>query len=303
MKRKLLLMMASLLLAGAVSAQTNYWGNDPNSHAQPSNTPIVASIQIGGENVTPTADYRLGAFIDGNLWGIAAPHTDAKFWIQVFYETAGAEISFKLYNGSNEYTTCAVVEPTTMTAVTTSEVGAVVTLNFTNGQTVELAAGWNWWSTNVETTLAELKAALVEAEGNTEITISARNGNTAYYNGTNWRGSLTSLDLAQSYMIQVNSDCEITLTGNSINPAEHPVTITPGYFWIGYPYNEVKTVSNVFSGFASNGDMIMSRNGNSALFNGTSWRGSLTNLEPGQGYIYYSNASENRDFTFPSNGN
>ena len=300
MKRRILCLMVSLLLCGVVSAQ-NYWGDDPDSHAQPSNTPIVATVQINGNTVaaTPTSDYRLGAFIDGNLWGIAAPHTDGKFWIQVFYETAGEEISFKLYDGQNEYTTCTVVEPTTMTAVATSEAGAVVTLNFTNGQTVELAAGWNWWSTNLDITLADLKAALVAADGNSGIKILAGDLKSVSYNGSAWRGSLTSLDVTQMYKIQTTTDCEIELSGNPINP-EQTITITPGYNWIGYPYNEEKTVNSVFSGFAISGDRIMSGDTKSATSNGTTWRGQLTTLGPGLGYIYYSNASENRTFTFPS---
>lgn len=290
--------MASLLLCGVVNAQN--WGDNPDSHAQPSNTPIVASIQIGGENVTPTDDYRLGAFIDGNLWGIAAPHTDNKFWIQVFYETAGEEISFKLYDGQNEYTTCTVVEPTTMTAVTTSEAGAVVTLNFTNGQTVELAAGWNWWSTNLEITLTDLQQALAAVEGNSSIRIVANDTKATMYNGTTWRGTLNSLDVSKFYKIQNAVACEITLTGSPINPSERTITIIPGYNWLGYPYTDVKTLSAVFNGFAASGDRVVAGDTKAATFNGTSWRGTLTNLEPGKGYMYYSGASENRTFTFPA---
>lgn len=305
MKKTLLTIIAALLLGGVVNAQ-NHWGDDPNSHAQPSNTPIVASIQIGGENVTPTADYRLGAFIDGNLWGIAAPHTDGKFWIQVFYETAGAEISFKLYDGTNEYTTCAVVEPTTMTAVTTSEVGAVVTLNFTNAaeQTVELAAGYNWWSTNLDVTLDELKAALVAAMPSTTfIRITAQNGSYATYNGTNWRGTLSGWDITKFYIIQTNESCELTLTAQPVNPAERPITIVPNYNWIAFPLSEPTAVSTAFTGYtATNNDRVTAQDGKYATYNGNthSWRGQLTTLQPGKGYIFSSQATGNQTLIFQS---
>lgn len=298
MKRRILCLMASLLLCGAVSAQN--WGT-PDPYAQPSNTPIVASVgTLGGVAATITDNCRLGAFVGDELRGIAAPQIDGKFWIQVFYTATTDNITFKFYNGTTEYATCA-------TTLTGSDAGygtpnSPVVLDFTNGveQTVELAAGWNWWSTNVETTLADLKAALVNADGNSGIKILAGDRKSVSYNGSSWRGSLTSLDVTQMYKIQTTIDCELELSGNPINP-EQTITITPGYNWIGFPYNEEKTVSSVFSGFAASGDRIMSGNTNSTSFNGTTWRGRLTILEPGQGYIYYSNDSENRTFTFPSN--
>lgn len=300
MKRRILCLMASLLLCGAVSAQ-NHWGDNPDSHAQPSNTPIVATVQINGVTVeTPSSGYRLGAFIDGNLWGIAAPHDD-KFWIQVFYETAGEEISFKLYDGQNEYTTCTVVDPTTMTAVTTSEAGAVVTLNFTNEQTVELAAGWNWWSTNLEITLDDLKEALIDADGHSGMKIVAEDTKSITYNGNIWRGNLSSLDVTRFYKLYTTIDCEVTLTGNPINPVDHPVSIVKkGYNWIAIPLNEEMTISDVFNGFAVSGDKITAADTKSTTFNGTIWRGNFSTLKPGQGYIYYSNSLDDRTFTFPS---
>lgn len=284
--------MTSLLLCGTLSAQ-NYWGDDPNSHAQPSNTPIVATVQINNNPVTPSANWRLGAFIGDNLWGIAAPHTDGKFWIQVFYETANAEISFKLYDGSYEYTTS--------TTVPTSEAGDVVTLDFTRGQTVELAAKWNWWSTNLDITFNDLKSALENAVGNSAIDIKSVNGQNSHYNGTTWRGSLTSLDVTQMYKIQTSISCEITLTGSPINCVEHPVTINYGKNWIGFPGNENMSVATAFNGFAVSGDNIKSENGNTAYFNGSTWRGNLTTLEPGKGYVYNSSVSNSRTFVFPIN--
>lgn len=299
MKKTLLTLIAALLFSGVANAQ-NYWGDDPDSHAQPSNTPIVATVQINGDVANPTSDYRLGAFIDGNLWGIAAPHTDDKFWIQVFYETAGEEISFKLYDGQNEYTTCTVVEPTTITAVTTSEAGAVVTLNFTNGQTVEMAAGNNWWSTNLDITLDNLKNALVTAMPDaSSIRITAQNGSFIIYNGTNWIGNITTLDITKFYIVKTTESCEMILTGQPINPAQHPITILPNNNWIAFPLSESTTVSNAFSGYtATNNDRVTSQDGKFVIYLNGNWVGNLTTLQPGQGYIYSSKATENKTLIF-----
>ena len=73
-------------------------------------------------------------------------------------------------------------------------------------QTVALSAGVNWFSTYVEITFDELKAALVEASPNasatnTIIIKSQRSGQTTY-TGTRWRGALSELVPGQGYIYQ-----------------------------------------------------------------------------------------------------
>ena len=168
-------------------------------------------------------------------------------------------------------------------------------------QTVELAAGWNWFSSNLDITLDDLKTALVAALPGTDITIKSRTQNTAYNPNTHrWMGTLNTLDVTQMYMIFVSSDCEITLEGTPIDPTEHPVTINNGSNWIAFPLGEGMTISDAFAGFAVNGDKVKSRNNNTQYIGG-SWRGLLTTFEPGQGYMYISNSQETRTFTFPAN--
>ena len=167
-------------------------------------------------------------------------------------------------------------------------------------QVVELSEGWNWWSTYVDITLDDLKTALVVASPNAAITIKSRTQNVAYNpNNHRWTGQLNSLDVTQMYMISVSMDCEITLSGNLINPAEHPVTISNGSNWMAFPLNESMSVSQAFAGFAVNGDKVKSRNNNTQYLGG-SWRGALNTLEPGHGYMYISNSQETRTFTFPA---
>jgi hypothetical protein len=169
----------------------------------------------------------------------------------------------------------------------------------TTTETKALAAGWNWFSTYCDITLDDLKAALVEALPGTNITIRSKTQSTTY-NGGRWTRFL-SLNVAQMYMIQVNADCEITLEGLPIDPAEHPVTIAEGDNWIGFPFAQSMSVANAFEGFAEEGDVIISQTASACYSNGT-WKGTLKNLEPGQGYIYKSAASGDRTFTYPIGG-
>ena len=170
-------------------------------------------------------------------------------------------------------------------------------------QTIALSAGTNWFSSNVEITLAQLEEAIVAGMTNaTGTTIKAKDGKTTTYNGTRWRGTLTSLDVAQMYKITATSACEITLEGEPIIPAEHPVTIQANATtWIGFPLGQSMTVTDAFAGFdAVSGDQIKAKNGNSTSFNGTRWRGTLTNLEPGKGYVFSSSSAQDRTLVFPT---
>ena len=161
--------------------------------------------------------------------------------------------------------------------------------------TIELSQGWNWWSTDLNISLNDLKAAL-EATGNPSITIKSKNQNTYYQNGR-WRGSL-NFDVALMYKIYVGSACEIILEDLSIDPSEHPIIIHYGPNWIGFPFGESMTLDAAFAGFAINGDVIKYKGGSAHYLNGH-WRGAF-NLEPGKGYIYKSSQSSDRILTFPS---
>ena len=167
-------------------------------------------------------------------------------------------------------------------------------------QTIALAEGVNWVSFYVETTLDDLKTALVSAMPVNGVTIAAQDGGQTFYNGSRWRGALASLDLAQMYRITVPEACEIVLEGVPVNPADHPITIKSGLNWIAYPLMEEMTLQDAFAGFAVRLDEVRAKDEGVAVYNGTRWRGALTTLVPGKGYIYNPAVNENRTFVFPS---
>ena len=168
-------------------------------------------------------------------------------------------------------------------------------------QTIALVSGWNWVSFNVETTLNDLKAALVEAVPGTDIMIKGKSANASYKASTNrWTGRLTSLDLSQSFRIQVAEACEIMMQGFPVDPADHPATVVNGANWIAFPLNGSMSLNNAFAGFAVTNDVVKSKGGTSQYKNGRWMGSSLTTLEPGQGYIYKSAATGTRTFTFPA---
>ena len=228
------------------------------------------------------------------------------FNLVVYGEEDGEEITFRLYDHINEQEMdmeCETELPFT-SGETYGDPNNLMGLNFihdaTITQTTQFNNGWNWFSTNVEITLDDLKAALVAALPGTNITISSQNSGSTTYNGSNWRGTLNTLDVTQMYKIKTAASCQLELTGEPLNPAEHPITIHNGANWIGFPLNVSMSLNNAFAGFAVSGDIVRSKDG-SATYNGSTWRGNLNMLVPGQGYIYKSSVQDNRTFTFGTN--
>ncbi len=305
MKKNVLFMVAALLLCGAVSAQQQY---APNPYDYETNMPIVAQVTIDGVAPTTTG-LELGAFKGEVVRGSAMPQPllNNTYWIQVFFNESGDEsevgqpITFKLYDGENELTTEQTVNLSDEGEGTLND-PVVIDFATEQTQTIALATGWNWFSTYVDVSLEELQSSLVQALGTgNEITINARSGDISYYTGVRWRGELTSLDITQMYLIEAPDACEITLSGTRVNPAAYEINITPGFNWISFLCNEEMDITTAFSSLAISGDMVVSSNGQSSTFNGSRWRGDLSVLEPGKGYIYESASDESRSFYYPTN--
>ena len=165
-------------------------------------------------------------------------------------------------------------------------------------QTVELIAGWNWWSTYLDISLEDLEEAL-DGHGTD---INAQNGSTSYLEGYGWEGDPITIDPIRMYKIRTDEAFELVLNGIAIDPADHTVTLKPGRTtWIGFPESESMTLSQAFANHTpTKGDVVKGATG-SATWIGNIWTGTLKKLEPGKGYAYKSKADTQKTFTFPSN--
>ena len=165
-------------------------------------------------------------------------------------------------------------------------------------QTVDLVAGWNWFSTYLDIDLAQLEEAL----GNNGSNITSQNdGFVSYINGIGWTGELNAITPAKMYKVQSASEVSVTISGMLVNPANYTITLNPGDNWIGYPLPESMNLNEAFAGAnPMNGDKVSSYGEYAQYYNGV-WYGELQVLEPGKGYIYKSNASEVKTFVFASN--
>ena len=292
-----------LFLTNQNPGQSQYMLNDMNGYT---NTQLIRQWQSNNPN------YAAGKVDFDNGWYLPSAGELRKLYAalplieETIVSAGGTLLSGSSYWSSSECSSSQAWSPSfefTKTNKTNNlRVRAIrgVSVPSTTIQSIALSAGANWVSFNVEVNLDDLKAGLVEVVPNTEITIQDQSNNVKYNPSTQrWTGRLTALDLSKMYKISVATQCELTLGGTPVNPAEHPVTISFGANWIAFPLTGNMTPSNAFAGFAQGGDKLQSQTQN-ASYNGTRWTGRLTTLEPGQGYIYQSSVSGDRIFTFPA---
>ena len=254
------------------------------------------SVAVIGDNlqnnvsITMPMGYEVSASNAGNFTtNLTLTPSDGSIQ-QMLYVRLASNLSSGDFNGDMTFTSG------TTTAIVS--LSGTVTQTEQTEQTVTLNGNWSWWSTNLDITLDQLKNAIAAAVGtNGTASIKSQEGAITYRNGQ-WRGTaIQTLDIRRMYELQTSVSCEITLTGAEVNPSDYEITIHNGTNWIGYLCGEDKTLNEAFGTFPVDGDVVKSRDNSSVYHNGQ-WRGQLSGLEPGKGYIYESNASSDRTFTY-----
>lgn len=163
---------------------------------------------------------------------------------------------------------------------------------------LELQKGWNWISSNL--TGAEFTDAMSfikPIENNvdrlvgfqTELFCDPQLG---------FVGQLKELNPATFYQIQVNNIVNNTWTGNAYRADETPIAIRKGWNWMGYiPACEFTVEKALEKMEPMEGDVVKNYE-LFAVFNEGEWKGTLSVMQPGEGYMYYS--GKQTTFFYPS---
>lgn len=130
-----------------------------------------------------------------------------------------------------------------------------------------MATGWNWFAPMVATTMTDLETAVGAA--NLEATLP----------------SAFDDPIAPGAMVKVKTRqaCAFVTEG----PSSATVTIGPGLNWFGFTGSNGTPIADVFATPAE-GDKIMAQDEGFAVFEDGTWKGTLTTLRRGLGYIYFS---------------
>jgi hypothetical protein len=168
-------------------------------------------------------------------------------------------------------------------------------------QTSDLAQGWNWWSTYIEQEGIDGLLMLEESLGANGHQIKSQTDFVTNY-GTMWMGMLSSITNEETYMLNNYADCQVVLTGAPAVSADHPITVSSGWNWIGYPCTNTMSVSEAFAGYTpANGDQVKSQSDYAMYFSGM-WIGQLQSIAPGTGLMYLSNNATPTTLVYPDGG-
>ncbi len=162
-------------------------------------------------------------------------------------------------------------------------------------------SGWNWYSTYIGQESIDGLAQLEGNLGSSGIQIKSQQQYVNYYEGMGWMGMLSSINNESTYKIKTSAPCVVEMIGEETTSAAHPITIGPGWNWIGYPVNASMSITDALSGIEpSNGDQLKAQNGYANYYEGMGWMGTLSTITPSMGLLYKSYGSGAFTLVYPT---
>ena len=291
-----------------VTGERPDWDVNPNDFEGSMN--IIGQIQIDGV-FQEDPDDILAAFIGDLCVGVTSPtYVDARNAYFVFADIYGnpqhnnQPLTFKLWDASTGriYPQIEVLAGIINFAPSTvaGNINEPVIFNALDiaEQIIVLNKGWNWISTNV---LNNNPTILNQMKGSLEVAGEIIKGRDAYIQQPRWMGTLAAISEKSMYSIKTFNAHSLVLTGEYANPATTPITINHGWNWTGYIPSFTLTVNNALAGInAQTGDQIKGQTGFATYAGASGWMGSLTFMQPGKGYMYYSNSGTTQTLIYPS---
>ena len=293
---------------------------------------ITGQVYVKGI-LMENSESRVAAFIDGECRGIAAPEVvrGATYVNMTIYGTTaeivngklemrdeGQPLSFRIWDASNgvAYSNVNAILPGSTAAdtihfETNGMIGSysapvIWTRSDNVEQTVAIKSGWNWISFGVEP--VDKSPAAVFSQLNTwQALIKGKTNGVAYSNGTDWSGTLSSIEGNTMYKLQLTPGDNskplpetISVIGRQLTLSESPVVINDGWNWMPYTPTVSMSLAEALAGVNPQvGDRIKSQTG-VAYYGVDGWEGNLRVLESTKAYLYYSTAGESKQFTFPA---
>ena len=272
---------------------------------------FIGIIQIDGETQNDL-ELEVGAFVGEECRGGARlDYYEQIHGYRLFmsvYGEEGEELTFRLYNhadGEELTLRCATTEMFEADAVLGTAAEPYV-FNFRNTilQTVELAEGWNWWSTYLEQNNFEGLATFEAGLGTNGVSIVSQSSGFVTYDEEydEWSGNLAALNNEEMFKVNLTADVNFDMENYQADPANHEITLYNGWTYLGFISMQPMSIEEAFAGFEpADGDMVKAQEG-FATYDAeyAEWSGSLNTLTPGTGLMYMSNNEDDVTFTYPA---
>ena len=302
-----------------VRGEKPQWTVDPTLYEHQMN--YIGQVRIGGILVE-NSESMVAAFIGDECRGVASPERvrGAAYVTMTVYGNgdtdAGKPISFRIWDASagiaytdvniNAFNGAAVDNTFQLNAVRGSFDQPVIWTKGTDvEQNLKLTTNWNWVALGVKPA-DQRPAAVFPLLTPWKVFIKDKTSAMIFSDGNRWMPEDARIQAATMYKVKITPVVEgqqlpeqVPVTGEQLKLSKTPVTLTPGWNWIGYTPLTTMTVGEALA--AANpqvGDCVKSQHG-IAFYSQNGWEGSLKALEGGHGYMYNSTASEEKSFVYP----
>lgn len=267
-------------------------GFDPSDFSYSMN--MVVELDIEGDVSTDKEDI-VGAYVDGELRGIAKIRFNAAFNNYVAYLTVysnvatGENVLFQIWDASACRLYARAVEE--FPFVADDLIGSALnpqTLH-TNGnilRRIYIHPGWNWISMNLEFPDNRIDEVLISLSSPTGALIKEQTTFSVYSTSAqSWLGSMKYILPTSLYQYHSLSFDSILMVGAPMDVTT-PIPLYSGWNWIGYlPQTPLPINEALASLTPTEGDIIKGQLSFAQYFSGPGWVGDLQFLDAPNGYL------------------
>lgn len=299
-----------LTLNLTVTGDEPEWMVDKSDYENTMN--MIAQLSILGTPSADTAD-KLAVFVGDECRGVGRPvyskRYDSYYVLLDIYGNAadeGTNLSFRAYDASTGMVYTQLECSNGDVAFTKDQIAGTyadpVLLNALDyqEQTTSLTKGWNWMALYVQPDDMSMQTVL--APINAEVTMAKSQTGFMESTGSEWYGNEIMMNNSEMYKINLSAPATLKVLGRVADPSSRLITVKQGWNWIAYNATSAMSLDEAFAGMQpEDGDVVKAQNC-FAVYDGYEWAGTLSLLEPSQGYMLYSVATADRTFAYPLAG-
>lgn len=299
-----------LTLNLTVTGDEPEWMVDKSDYENTMN--MIAQLSILGTPSADTAD-KLAVFVGDECRGVGRPvyskRYDSYYVLLDIYGNAadeGTNLSFRAYDASTGMVYTQLECSNGDVAFTKDQIAGTyadpVLLNALDyqEQTTCLTKGWNWMALYVQPDDMSMQTVL--APINAEVTMAKSQTGFMESTGSEWYGNEIMMNNSEMYKINLSAPATLKVLGRVADPSSRLITVKQGWNWIAYNATSAMSLNDAFAGMQPEDGDVVKAQSCFAVYDGYEWAGTLSLLEPGQGYMLYSVATADRTFAYPSAG-
>ena len=299
-----------LTLNLTVTGDEPEWMVDKSDYENTMN--MIAQLSILGTPSADTAD-KLAVFVGDECRGVGRPvyskRYDSYYVLLDIYGNAadeGTNLSFRAYDASTGMVYTQLECSNGDVAFTKDQIAGTyadpVLLNALDyqEQTTSLTKGWNWMALYVQPDDMSMQTVL--APINAEVTMAKSQTGFMESTGSEWYGNEIMMNNSEMYKINLSAPATLKVLGRVADPSSRLITVKQGWNWIAYNATSAMSLDEAFAGMQPEDGDVVKAQSCFAVYDGYEWAGTLSLLEPGQGYMLYNVATADRTFAYPSAG-